>query len=59
MKGKPLGPEKSRSPNLPPIKLERPLMDVLTKIAEKEGRTLSDVARCAIRDGLAIRKGKA
>lgn len=40
-------------PQLPPIRVEVALFLALKRKAKKEGRTVSDVMRCAMRDGLA------
>lgn len=37
---------------LPPVRVEKPLFDTLYTQAKAEGRTISDVIRCAIRDGI-------
>ena len=37
---------------LPPVRVEPKLGNALKDQAEKEGRTLTDVIRCAIRDGM-------
>ena len=40
-------------PQLPPIRVEVALFIALKRKSKNEGRTLSDVMRCAMRDGLA------
>ncbi len=47
-------PAPKPKPQLPPIRVEKALFNALKRKAKREGRTLTDVARCAIRDGLSL-----
>ena len=50
-------PTHKPKPQLPPIRVERALFTALKRKAKKEGRTLTDVARCAMRDGMHLPSG--
>lgn len=41
---------------LPPVRVEHTLHEALTSMAQRDGRSLTDLVRCMLRDEVAKRK---